>query len=126
MAGVKRYEDLICWQLSYELQQAVLAVTETGPVTRDVNFCDQIRDSARSSTRNIAEGFGRFEPTEFRRFLRMARGSLVETHNHLRDGRDRGYLTDSRHQELTALASRASAATTRLMVYLRDCDPKRF
>jgi four helix bundle protein len=34
---------------------------------RDLKFCDQIRDSARSSTRNIAEGFGRFEPAEFRR-----------------------------------------------------------
>ena len=124
MAGVKRYEDLVCWQLSYELQQGVFAITETGLVTRDFKFCDQIRESARSATRNIAEGFGRFEPTEFRRFLRIARGSLVETHNHLRDGRDRGYFSNGQHEELVLLANRAAAATTKLMNYLHRCDSK--
>jgi four helix bundle protein len=124
MAGVKRYEDLVCWRLSYELQQGVFAVTETGLVTRDLKFCDQIRESSRSATRNIAEGFGRFEPTEFRRFLRIARGSLTEIHNHLRDGRDRGYFSNGKHEELALIANRAAAATTRLMIYLHRCDPK--
>jgi hypothetical protein len=61
---------------------------------------------------------------EFRRFLRIARGSLTETHNHLRDGRDRGYLTDAKHEELSRLTARAAGATTRLMVYLHSCKPK--
>jgi len=124
MAGVKRYEDLVCWRLSYELQQGVFAVTETGLVTRDFKFCDQIRESSRSATRNIAEGFGRFEPIEFRRFLRIARGSLAETHNQLRDGRDRGYFSTSKHEELAHLANRAGSATTKLMIYLHRCDFK--
>jgi four helix bundle protein len=124
VAGAKRYEELICWQLSYELQQAVFAITDSGPLARDLKFCNQIRESARSATRNIAEGFGRFEPAEFRRFLRIARGSLTETHNHLRDGRDRGYLTDAKHEELSRLAARAAGATTRLMAYLHSCKPR--
>jgi four helix bundle protein len=102
----------------------VFAITERGPATRDPKFCDQVRESARSATRNIAEGFGRFEPAEFRRFLRIARGSLTETHNHLRDGRDRGYLTETTHQELAHLAARAAAATTGLMIYLHGCNSK--
>jgi four helix bundle protein len=124
VAGAKRYEDLVCWQLSYELQQAVFAITETGPVTRDLRFCDQIRESSRSATRNIAEGFGRFEPREFRRFLRIARGSLIETHNHLREGRDRGYLSIAQHGQLSSLATRAAGATSRLMAYLHRCDSR--
>ena len=124
MAGVRRYEDLICWQLSYDLQQEVFAITDSGPASRDLKFCDQIRESARSSTRNIAEGFGRFEPTEFRRFLRIARGSLTETHNHLRDGRDRRYITATKHAQLSRLAGRAAAATSRLMAYLHRCKSK--
>jgi len=115
MAGVKRYEDLVCWQLSYELQQQVFAITET---CHDFDFRSQIRDSARSAPRNIAEGFGRFEPREFRRFLRIARGSLTETHHHLRDGRDQGYLDDATHDRLSKLTVRATIATTRLMNYL--------
>ena len=121
MAGVTRYEDLHCWRLSHELQQAIFALTETGAVTRDLRFCEQIRESARSATRNIAEGFGRFEPMEFRRFLRIARGSLAETHNHLREGRERGYLSESQHDSLSTLALRATRATTRLMIYLNGC-----
>ena len=126
LATAKRYEELTCWQLSYELQQAVFAITESGPAGRDVRFRDQIRESARSATRNIAEGFGRFAPAEFRRFLRIARGSLTETHNHLREGRDRGYIPAARHEELSRLAARASGATTRLMAYLHRCDRTSF
>ena len=83
---MSRYEDLVVWQLANELQRAVFELTATGPASRDFKFRDQVRDSAASVTRNIAEGFGRFGDAEFAWFLRVARGSLTETHNSLRDG----------------------------------------
>jgi len=58
----RRYEDLDAWQLADELKREVYALIASGPVVRDVKFCDQIRDSAASNARNIAEGFGRFRP----------------------------------------------------------------
>ncbi|HEX3701681.1 MAG TPA: four helix bundle protein [Vicinamibacterales bacterium] len=70
--GVRRFEDLIAWQLAYELQQQVFAFTASLPAVRDFKFCDQIRDSSRSAPRNIAEGFGRYYPKAFIRFLRIA------------------------------------------------------
>src|ERR1044071_3596083 len=72
MAGAKRYQDLICWQLADELETLVLAETETGPASRDFRFRDQIRDSSSSATRNMAEGFGRFLPADHANFLRIA------------------------------------------------------
>lgn len=117
--GVRRYEDLVAWQLAYELQREVFALTATGPAARDFKFRDQIRDSSASAARNIAEGFGRFRPREFARFLEIARGSLTETHNHLRDGRDRGYFTVAEQSRLALLAGRSAIATTRLIRYLR-------
>ena len=120
MPGVRRYEDLVAWQLSYELQREVFALTANGPAARDFKFRDQIRDSSASASRNIAEGFARFRPAEFARFLEIARGSLTETHHHLRDGRDRGYFTDADHARLALLAGRAAIATTRLLRYLRS------
>jgi four helix bundle protein len=120
VATARRYEDLVCWRLSHELKDRVFEITATGPASQDRKFCEQIRESARSAPRNIAEGFGRFGPAEFRRFLQIARGSLTETHNHLRDGRDRGYFGQETHQQLSKLTGRAAIATGRLMKYLRD------
>ena len=124
VAGVSRYEDLIAWHLAHELQREVFALTATGPASRDFRFRDQIRDSSSSVTRNIAEGFGRYRPGEFARFLDIARGSLTETHNSLRDGHDRGYFTAVDTDRMQLLAGRAAKAVTGLIRYLRTCARK--
>jgi len=118
--GVRRFEDLVVWRLAHELQQEVFAVTATLPAARDFKYCDQIRESTRSATRNTAEGFGRYYPKEFIRFLRIASGSLHETKSHLRDGLDRRYLTASKHEQLVRLLLRAFKANVRLQAYLRN------
>jgi four helix bundle protein len=50
-----RYHDLVCWQLANELKRRVYAFTGTEPAVKDLKYCDQIRDSARSAPSNIAE-----------------------------------------------------------------------
>ena len=114
-----RYHDLVCWQLANELKRRVYAFTGTEPAVKDRKYCDQIRDSARSAPSNIAEGFGRFRPVEFARFLEFAKASLLETDNHLRDGQDLGYISERACKEMRGLADRAAGATTNLMKYLR-------
>ena len=84
MATAKHHEDLVAWQLSEKLRQLVVALTARSEVRRHVRFCDQILRSTESAPSNIAEGFGRFKPREFARFVRIALGSLSETQNHLR------------------------------------------
>jgi four helix bundle protein len=116
--GVRRFEDLVAWQLAYQLQEEVFAFTALACASRDVSYCTQIRESARSATSNIAEGFGRYYPKEFARFLRIAGSSLHETKNHLHDGNNRHYLSDSEHDRLVRLALRALKANTRLIAYL--------
>ncbi len=86
MSVAKRYEDLHVWRLSVDLRDRVIELTSTGRAASDFAFRDQIRDSARSAPRNIAEGFGRFNPRPFAQYLRIARGSLQETRSHLQDG----------------------------------------
>jgi four helix bundle protein len=90
--AVRRFEDLIVWQLASQLQQEVFAFTAIGAAWRDIKYREQIRDSSASATRNTAEGFGRFRPRDFARFLEIAHGSLDETKNHLHDGHRRKYL----------------------------------
>jgi four helix bundle protein len=121
VSAVRRYEDLYAWQLARELRDAIFALTETGPVLRNLKFRDQVRRSSSSPPANIAEGFGRFKPREFAHFMRIARGSLLETRNHLLDGRGKRYFSDEDAERLLRLQVRATIATTRLLRYLESC-----
>jgi four helix bundle protein len=114
--AVRNFKDLVCWQLSDELKCEVVAFTAIGAAARDFKYRDQIRDSASAVPRDIAEGFGRFRPREFARFLEFARGSLMETQSSLIDGRSRGYLSDALYSRLNNLARAALKATTNLML----------
>ncbi len=121
--GVRRFEDLVAWQLAFDLQREVFAFTAYGPAWTDFKFREQIRDASASTTRNVAEGFGRYRPREFARFLEIARGSLQETRSHLHDALQRSYLTPREHARLVRLSDRTLGASTALLKYLRRCGP---
>jgi four helix bundle protein len=80
---IKRVEDMIAWRHARELERRVFAFTSKPPANRDWDYCDQIRRSAASAPRNMAEGFGRFWPGEFAHKLHIAVGELRETQDHL-------------------------------------------
>jgi four helix bundle protein len=120
----RHFTELVCWQLSNDLKVRVYEVIAQPKVARDFKFCDQIRESARSAPRNISEGFGKYDPPEFARYLNIAKGSLTETQNHLRDGFSQGYLTLDTFHDLWLIAKRARAATIGLIQYLESCPRK--
>jgi four helix bundle protein len=103
------------------LKRRVYALTAKEPASKDFDFCKQIRGAARGAPRTIAEGFGRFRPADFARYLEFARASLVETQNHLDDALDLKYVTADEHADLWKLADRALGAATKLHQYLRTC-----
>ena len=119
--SAKRHEDLDSWQLANELKEEVYALIKDGPASRDFEFRDQIRDSAASATKNIAEGFGRFRPKVFAQFMEIAVGSLTETRDSLKDGVDRGYFTPERVAHAQKLAARAIQVSKKFIVYLKNC-----
>ena len=119
MTGVRRYEDLDAWQLADELKREVYALTDRGPAANDLKFRSQIRDSAASMTKNIAEGFGRFNPGDFAHFVEIALGSAMETQDSLKDGIDRGYFIPSRVANAQRLAERTIKGSTKFIAYLK-------
>ena len=119
MAGVKRFEELICWQLAVDLREAVFEITARPAVGRDRDFVEQIQKSARSAPSNIAEGFGRFQDGDFARFLEIAIASISETQNHLAEAASRGFVDHTEYTALRTLSSRAIGAATRLTLYLK-------
>jgi four helix bundle protein len=123
--GVKRYEDLEAWQIADELKLEVYTLTATGPASADLEYRNQIRASAASSTKNIAEGFGRFRPADNARFVEFAVSSTMETKDSLKDGVDRGHFTPERVLRAQQLAERSIQCSTKFIVYLKSCGKKR-
>lgn len=119
--GVRRYEDLEAWKVANGLKREVYALTETGPASKDFKFCDQIRDAASSATRNIAEGFGRFYPREFARFMDFSIASTMEIQDCLNDGIARKYFTLESTKRARSLAERSLQVSKGLKRYLMSC-----
>ena len=66
-----------------DLAEACYGLTEDFPRDEAYGMTSQVRRSAVAIPANIAEGYGRENPGEFVRFLRIAQGSLKEPETHL-------------------------------------------
>ena len=109
----------------YDLSVRIWRATDEPAIARDEKFRNQIRDASDSIHRNIAEGFGRYNPGEFARFLDIARASAAETRALLKKGRAVGHFTDKSFNELDRIAIRGFVAMARLQRYLRSEEAKR-
>lgn len=121
--SARSHRDLICWRRAYEVKLLVYRLVNDTSAKRDFEFRKQIRESAASAPRLMAEGFGRYYPAEFARYLRLANGELAETIESLDDGVDRSHFTKEQIIPLQRLAKRSSKAATRLAADLDKADP---
>jgi four helix bundle protein len=126
MPGVRSFEDLECHQLAAHVRREVLRLTRRESVRREWRYLQQIRDAARSATRNIAEGYSRFNPSEIVPYLNTAKGSLDELRDEIKDGHESGYFTEEETNLILELAARAIGATLRWKQYLESPQARRF
>ena len=77
MGSFTSFEQLECWKACREVVKWVRTSVSKIPL-KEFDLKDNISRAARSSTRNIAEGFGRFHFQENVQFCRISRGSLFE------------------------------------------------
>ncbi len=75
---ISSYQDLIVWQKSYELVKIVYKLTKQLPQEEVYGLKSQVQRSAVSIPSNIAEGFCRRTPKDFKQFLHIAFGSTGE------------------------------------------------
>ncbi|MCL2701139.1 MAG: four helix bundle protein [Phycisphaerae bacterium] len=108
MGEIRSYRDLIAWQKSMELCVAVHRRTARFPKEEIYGLAQHARRSAVSVSSNIAEGWGRGAPTEFLRFLRIARGSLCELETQVQLAECLGYLHAGEVAELNASSGECS------------------
>ena len=87
----KGFEQLQVWQQARIMAKEVYNLTEQFPSREQFSLAQQMRRAAVSVMSNIAEGQGRFTPKDFRNFLFMSRGSLMEVQSCLILSLDLGY-----------------------------------
>jgi four helix bundle protein len=91
--GVRHFSQLICWQLSRDLQREVFRITSKAAFNGNFDLRDQLRDAAGSARRNIAEGFGRRPHKDQANFFATALSSMNEVEDELGEAVDNGYVT---------------------------------
>jgi four helix bundle protein len=72
------FKDLIVWQKSYRLVLEIYRITKGFLKSEDYGLSLQMRRAAISVPANIAEGYGRKHKAEYKQFLSIAYGSLLE------------------------------------------------
>jgi four helix bundle protein len=114
--------ELAVFQLCEKLMKSLEAATATGRVAMDFKFCDQVNDAALDATADVAEGFARFYPGEFARFLDYAIASLEEVRTRTEAGYRRKYFAAQTTSDLLQLCARADRAARGLRRYLWSVD----
>ncbi len=73
------FESLECWKMCEELKQYIRnEILPKLPANEKYELYSQFRRASRSTTANIAEGWGRFHTKDQIKFLINARGSVAE------------------------------------------------
>lgn len=91
--SLKSFEDLQCWQACREVRTFISELVKRYPSEEKFSIVDNMKRAARSTTQNIAEGFGRFHYKENLQFCRISRGSLFELTDDLITSIDEGFIT---------------------------------
>ena len=74
----RSFKDLVVWQKSYKLVLEIYKMTKGFPKTEIYGLSQQMRKASVSIPSNIAEGYGRKHKAEYKQFLSIAYGSLLE------------------------------------------------
>ncbi len=125
METIRSFEDLECWKACRQLRLFVSRQVVAGlPREERFELGSQIRRAARSTTANIAEGYGRFHYRDNYKFCSNARGSLFEVLDHLITANDDGYIDKELFAEGRALFEQARRLLNGYMNYLRNAGPE--
>jgi four helix bundle protein len=114
----KTFEDLKCWQACREVRLFVIGLVKNYPKEEKYSLVDNMKRAARSTTQNIAEGFGRFHYKENAQFCRISRGSLFELLDDLITSIDDEFINQEDYQKGRDLISKALVLLNGYINYL--------
>ena len=114
----RSFEDLQCWQACREVRIFIAELVNKYPKEEKYSLVDNMKRASRSTTPNIAEGFGRFHYRENMQFCRISRGSLYELIDDLITSVDEGFISREDCQKGKEKISKALALLNGYINYL--------
>src|SRR5207253_258646 len=117
---IRTFADLECWKECRTLR--LFIAKEAIPVLpkeERYRLGDQLLRAARSTTANIAEGYGRFHFLDNAKFCSNARGSCWEVLDHLIAGEDEKLVSQDLLVRGRTLVNQATKLLNRYMKYLQ-------
>ena len=122
---MKDFRELKCWKACRALRMFVQSrIVPLLPKDEKYRLVDQLIRAARSTTANIAAGYGRFHYLDNAKFCSNSRGSSYEVLDHLQAAFDEGMISEDLFKEGEKLVQDAVALTNGYMNYLKkEKDP---
>lgn len=100
MEKTKHYQDLLVWQRSIDLAEAIYTLTKDFPKEETYGLISQMRRCTISIASNIAEGQSRGSAPQFLQFLNISKGSISELETQLIISLRLKYITDYQYQSI--------------------------
>jgi len=116
--STRNFKDLECWKAAREVRIYVRDLITTFPRFETFDLTENIRLAARSITRNISEGYGRFNFQENIQFCKVARGSLYEIWDDLITSYDEGFIQKDQLEKVSVLIEEAIRTLNGYIVYM--------
>ena len=118
--SLRTFEDLECWKQCRTLRVFVAKrVIPALPKNEQYRLGDQLLRAGRSTTANIAEGYGRFHYLDNAKFCSNPRGSCWEVLDHFITAGDEGLLPQDLIDEGRAYVDSAVKLLNGYMNYLK-------
>ena len=122
---MKGFEELDCWKACRKLRVFVAKeIVPVLPSEEKYRLSDQILRASRSTTANIAEGYGRFHYLDNAKFCSNSRGSLYEVIDHLITASDEDLISVDLYGEGRCLADTAVKLMNGYLSYLQRAAKK--
>jgi four helix bundle protein len=119
--GLRTFEGLDCWKACRELRLFIsIEIVPVLPKEEKYRLVDQMVRASRSTTANIAEGYGRFHYMDNAKFCSNSRGSCYEVLDHLITAKDEKMITDEQMTEGRKHITKAIKLINGYMKYLKN------
>jgi len=124
MATFKKLEDIIAWQKARIFCHELKKIFPLFIAKKEFELLNQLKNSSGSAMDNIAEGFGRMGTGEFKNFVTISHGSILESISQLHRSFDWEIISKERFDYYRELAEEIERLTFPLANHLIQTDHK--
>jgi four helix bundle protein len=109
------HKQLDVWKASIDLVKEIYHLTESFPKDERYGISSQLRRASVSIVSNLSEGLSRNTKLDIRRFLQVARSSLVEIDSQIEISLQLNFCNKEQIQKLDELSNRVFAMLTNMI-----------